>query len=249
MTIRVVTRTIEQSGAAGRLADLRPQFLDDVGGRATPSGKTGMDKVIGSLGARIKPRAWHGEDLPAILLRQPGRDQRAGLAGCLDHDDAERLAGDNNEPGLPQFARELLGELQPQPRGVARTDQRHHRGRQCCKLATHGQQLRRGQACCQRHETDTGFAGLFDLALDIARRRQRDPSSCGAGEVRQSGECSACPAEAASGCGTCAGQRFRSGSGVASRSAAVRRAGCRIWARCSVSPSGRSCLRCRPATG
>lgn len=89
VTIRVVTRTIEQRGAAGRLADMRPQLLDDVGGGATQPGKTGMDKVIGSLGARIERRTRHSEDLPALFLRQPGRNQRDGLAGCLDHDDAE----------------------------------------------------------------------------------------------------------------------------------------------------------------
>jgi len=76
---RVVTRTIKQRGAAGRLADLRPQFLDEVGGGATQPGKTGMDKVIGSFGTRIKRRAWYGENLLALFLRQPGVDQRADL--------------------------------------------------------------------------------------------------------------------------------------------------------------------------
>jgi hypothetical protein len=79
VSIRVVTRTIEQRGAAGRLADLRPQFLDDVGGGATQPGKTGMDKVIGSFGTRIKRRAWYDENLLALFLRQPGGDQRADL--------------------------------------------------------------------------------------------------------------------------------------------------------------------------
>jgi len=79
VSTRVVTRTIEQRGAAGRLADLRPQFPDDVGGGATQPAKTGMDKVIGSFGTRIKRRAWYGENLPALFLRQPGGDQRADL--------------------------------------------------------------------------------------------------------------------------------------------------------------------------
>jgi hypothetical protein len=79
LSIRVVTRTIEQRGTAGRLADLRPQFLDDIGGGATQPGKTGTDKVTGSFGTQIKWRAWYGENLSALFLRQPGGDQRADL--------------------------------------------------------------------------------------------------------------------------------------------------------------------------
>ena len=87
-------------------------------------------RSVGALGARVERRAGHGEDLAALLVGEPRRDERPRPACRLDHDRRHAEARDDAvAPGeiaaarLPgeghlRYDRALIGEW-PRPAGRA----------------------------------------------------------------------------------------------------------------------------------
>jgi hypothetical protein len=48
-----------------------------------------LQEIVGSFGARIEGRAWHGEDLTILFEREPRRDERTRTPRRLDHHDTQ----------------------------------------------------------------------------------------------------------------------------------------------------------------
>ena len=139
-----------------------------------------LDQIVGAGGARIERRARHRKHLAALFGGHPRRDQRARAVRGLDHDDAERRAGDQaiaprKIAGARHVAERHFGnraaafEQRAPADPHARADRSGHGRRPAprpCRLSIAG--AMRGLIDAARQPRDDDEAGVAEIARQLA---------------------------------------------------------------------------------